>query len=369
MLYIDEDTGPIMQGRFNHMKNNLCSNENINVVMLEDQNWQAANYWYIDEGYEPILLEELPEVNMGEGSTLSDFIEFSKDQFPSDRYLLVIYDHGGAWLGACWDQSHNMDSLTPREMELALKLNGGVDITLMVACTMGAIEPIYQLREVTDVYVGSENAVFYDFFGRAWDEIMFLINSNIQIDSKILSDKMVDVLWDADGVNIDKQIDEITICAFESKKVKQLVDMIDELSELYIQEFSAFKDNLDTILPLIEYNRANKIDFYDIMSRLYQHETDSNIKAKLVEILDYFDNIIINEKHGNHVGFSNGMSIYLPIPSMESYNIYYSSNELNLDFTKDTRWDELLEKYYLQSNYMIINNTPENPPFWDRSVQ
>ncbi|MFC1784814.1 clostripain-related cysteine peptidase [Candidatus Neomarinimicrobiota bacterium] len=369
MLYIDEDTGPIMQGRFNHMKNNICSNDNINVVVIEDQNYQSANYWYIDEGFEPFLLEELPEVNMGDSKILSDFIEYSKDKFPANRYLLALFDHGGAWQGACWDQSHDMDNLTPPEMEQALKLNGGVDIILMVACAMGAIEPIYQLSDITDVYIGSENAIFYDFFGRAWDEIMFLLKSNLLTDTKILGDRIVDALWYAEGLNIDNQIDEITLAAYESKKIKHLVELVDELSELYIQDFSTFKNNLDTILPLIEYNRANKIDFFDLMSLIYQYENNSIIKDKLNEILDYFDSIIINEKHGNNIGFSNGISIYLPLPSLEGYNPDYSSNDLNLKFANDTHWDELLEMYYLQSNNIIINYVPKINPLWDTSGQ
>jgi uncharacterized protein YukJ len=64
MLYVDEDFFPSF-GRFNHIKTNLCSNDQINIVILEDQNISPSNYWYIDEDFNPILLEELSELNMG----------------------------------------------------------------------------------------------------------------------------------------------------------------------------------------------------------------------------------------------------------------------------------------------------------------
>ena len=361
MLYIDEDTSPISAGRFHHMKNILRSSEFIDVVVLEDQSGKTANYWYLDKEYESVLLEQLPEVNMGDYHTLYDFVKYSKDYFPAHRYLLVLYDHGGAWQGACWDQSHNMDNLKPIEIEIALKANRGVDITLLVACTMGAIEPIYQLCDVTDVYIGSENAAFYEFFGRAWDEIISMLTLNFLKDTEWLGNEIVNAIWNAEGVNIEEQIPEMTISAIRTKVAPSLIGMIDDVSKSYLENFANFKTNLDNILPTIKYNRANKVDFYDLIYLLHIEEKDHDLKAQLLEILNISNQMIINEKHGTVVEFSHGFSIYLPIPDIEPYNQYYSSSELGLKFANSTHWDELLERYYQESDYTFISKNSVLP--------
>ena len=64
------------------------SSENINVIVLQDPYDGPANIWYIDEDHNKNLLMDVGEVDMGDGKTLRDFINYSKNNFPSDRYLL-----------------------------------------------------------------------------------------------------------------------------------------------------------------------------------------------------------------------------------------------------------------------------------------
>ena len=42
-------------------------------------------------------VEDLGEVNMGDGKALGDFITWGIQQYPAKRYMLVIWDHGQGW--------------------------------------------------------------------------------------------------------------------------------------------------------------------------------------------------------------------------------------------------------------------------------
>ena len=66
---------------------------------------------------------------MVDPATLSDFIQYSKAKYPADRYMLVLWDHGGGSLtGYGYDQNFPNDSMTldeighrPQERRLHLR--------------------------------------------------------------------------------------------------------------------------------------------------------------------------------------------------------------------------------------------------------
>ncbi|OGS40763.1 MAG: hypothetical protein A3K77_04255 [Euryarchaeota archaeon RBG_13_31_8] len=89
----------------------IASTSRVNVVVVQDKLNGPAFTYYIDENHNKTVLQELGEVNMADWLTLKDFIEFGKQHYPADRYLLWIYDHGGAWKGACIDETNNNNAI------------------------------------------------------------------------------------------------------------------------------------------------------------------------------------------------------------------------------------------------------------------
>lgn len=52
-----------------------------------------GRYVYDQNGLQ--LIEEIPSASMGEAHTLSDFLAFGKENFPSKRTAVVFWNHGG----------------------------------------------------------------------------------------------------------------------------------------------------------------------------------------------------------------------------------------------------------------------------------
>ena len=72
------------------------------------------------------LQQELPLASMADPQTLSDFIRWSAENYPAEKYLLVIWDHGmGAVKGLCIDELFDGDTMRLDELKTALS-NGGV---------------------------------------------------------------------------------------------------------------------------------------------------------------------------------------------------------------------------------------------------
>ena len=88
---------------------------------------------------------------MGDSKTLSDFISWGKENYPADKYMLVMWDHGSGVHGLLSDelfpnQSGNPSMLTLNEWEQALK-DGGVNFELILTdcCLMANLETAQML--------------------------------------------------------------------------------------------------------------------------------------------------------------------------------------------------------------------------------
>lgn len=93
-------------------------------------------------------------------STLSDFIRWGAENYPADRYILLLWDHGGGPVyGFGYDEFRSYDAaLTIDEMQTALK-DGGVyfDCIGMDCCLMSSVEVCMALYDYCDYTLLSED--------------------------------------------------------------------------------------------------------------------------------------------------------------------------------------------------------------------
>lgn len=63
----------------------------------------------------------LTNASMGLTSTFQSFIEWGLETYPAKKTGLVLWNHGGALDGCCYDENFNDDALTPTELTTGLK--------------------------------------------------------------------------------------------------------------------------------------------------------------------------------------------------------------------------------------------------------
>ena len=69
----------------------------------------------------PVLVQSNPSMNMGDAETLTHLLEFGYNEYPAQKYALILWDHGGGPLkGVCWDITVKNDNLSMEELENAL---------------------------------------------------------------------------------------------------------------------------------------------------------------------------------------------------------------------------------------------------------
>jgi hypothetical protein len=190
LFYDDVDYEPAIDP-FDEFAEEISSNNNFDIIVLQDTLNDTGKIWEIGNEHEKKLMQTLDEIDMGDFNTLKNFINFGKEQYPADRYILTIFDHGAGWAGACLDET-NDGWLTMDEMQRALLDSGGMDILCFIACQMTSVESAYELRHCTDIYIGSQETTGYSFWRNTSSKICRIINENPEISNEDLGMMIID---------------------------------------------------------------------------------------------------------------------------------------------------------------------------------
>jgi hypothetical protein len=103
----------------------------------------------------PVLLD-VGKKDMSDPSTLRDFIRYGVENYWSERYMLIISDHGGGWKGFCSD-AINGDGNWMTLPELSSALSGfDFNVIWLYAPSMSSLEVGYQLRDRGDYLLASQ---------------------------------------------------------------------------------------------------------------------------------------------------------------------------------------------------------------------
>ena len=342
MLYDDADFSNAYDP-LNDFAANIRSDDDLNVLVLQDTEGASASIKWIREDGEPITVNVSGEVNMGSYDALYDFLEYVKNEYPADKYIISFYDHGAGWMGACVDVTSDNDILTMDEMQRALTDAGGVNIVCFSApCLMGALESAYELRNCTEVYIASENYSGYMW----WIETMHDIFSEIKSDPEISCDQLGDAIITSIRRNSydygEQYCMNLTMSAVCSENMNELKDAIDEVSVAYLSNIEKFRDHADSLYNNITMFGGLFADVYDFAENFLILEDDPDIRSKLENVKSAFLDVLISECRGSGWPNAHCLSIYFPVLPQAYYSTNYYDAGYGLDFTRDTHWDEVL---------------------------
>lgn len=161
MIYLaaDNDLEEFAIGDLNEMEL-VGSTTAVNVVVQMDRaigydgsngDWTDTRRFFVnrDTDFDTVnseVVQRVGETNTGDPAALVDFALWAMRTYPAERYALIIWDHGGAWLGLATDASAAEDDLSMPEMEEALSqisaANNGARLDLIGfdACLMSQFE-------------------------------------------------------------------------------------------------------------------------------------------------------------------------------------------------------------------------------------
>lgn len=123
------------------------------------------------------------EINMADANILKRFIQYCKQYYPANHYMLVLRSHGNG-VGMCPDaESGMMDRLYPGEMADVLSQEESVDILGLDVCSMAGLENLYEWRPGTQSFSADYVIASAPLSGAwAYDQIFNRLQDDVSLD-------------------------------------------------------------------------------------------------------------------------------------------------------------------------------------------
>ena len=378
------------------------SNDDINIIAQFDRAGAAGTQrFYITKGggYEKDGIENLGETNTGDPNILVDFLEWGIAEYPAERYMAVLWNHGSGWNeDEVYDKALKLrpdkKTLTPkmkssfREKKIRktmfsttideiLKQKPAVrgilyddeskdfidnaemkkvlakaarslpgkrfDIIGFDACLMNTIEVDFQLRDIAKVIVGSEETE--PGAGWPYDKILGALAKDPDMSPEDFGKAIVDSYirsYDR-GVNSEP----VTMSAVNLDKIDDVMSGINKWA-MALKKNITKKDAFYNVLQCGEvvqkfYYQTYK-DTFDFAKLMNESSKIKEIQAASEALMDVLepgdDNFVIASKTLTpNMANAHGVSIYFP--GRQSYLKYYNK----LDFSKKSKWDDFIKAY------------------------
>ena len=323
----------------------LASNNQGYADDISNGNWTTTRRYYITQDFDPVQINsqfksDLSELNMGDPQTLIDFTNWATINYPAEKYLLVIWNHGGGFRSLnltkdiAWDDTSGGDKITMPELEDALsaintQIGEKIDIVGMDACFMAMTEVAYQIKDYADILVSSEASEPFD--GWPYDTILGELVGNPLISSGQLA---VDIV---DKYIFSYPYGNVTQSAIDLSYMDTLTSQLSNFASAIMDDNLTPKNNyLNASNSSQYYGDSDYIDLYDFCNQLVTYSNSlevKNIALNIQQTLNYA--VIKSEYSGRNLSGSKGLSIYFPYIA---YDSYYN----NTNFVRDTKWDEML---------------------------
>jgi hypothetical protein len=330
------------------------------VVGLDD--WQGARILELGGGDGAAeVVEELGEVNTGDPAVLADFIATAVERYPSERYALVIADHGASWTGVGGDESAGRDPLELAEVRGAIRDGldrAGIerlDLLGFDACLMASYEVASNLAPVADRMVASEELEP----GHGWDYgALQVVADDPDADADELGHAIVDRFGDqaeAEGTESG-----ITLSLLDLTRMPALDDAVAAFG-------NALSDDVDRVAPVVGHERARALGFGRSPDPAQDtHMTDlgglageiggrpdaGGVADEADAVVEALDEVVVRSVQGEATSDATGLSIYFP-PRADLFSGAYG------EVDQKGAWSGFLGAYYASGSAIPDRERPQ----------
>ncbi len=320
---------------------NASLSDNINIIVYTGgcTGWKtsgissATNQIYqVKNGGLATLSSNEGNKSMTDPSTLAGFIRWTANNFPADRYELILWDHGGGSVtGYGYDQKHS-GSMTLEGIDSALNA-GGVkfDFIGFDACLMATAENALMLSKYGDYLIASEETEP----GVGWYYTNWLtdLSGNTSMPTIELGKKICD--------------DFVSVCAQQCRGQKTTLSVVDlaEVQNTLPAALSSFSNSTAGLISNNSYqtvskarsdsrefaasSRIDQVDLANLAANMQTQEGADLVKTVL--------GAVKYNKTSSNMTNACGLSIYFPYRSSKKVSAIaniYKKIGINDEYTR-----------------------------------
>ena len=330
------------------------ASENINFVIETGgaSSWQRTysinanklQRWHVDNKK---LVKDSDEslAGMGDANTLKSFLTWGKTAYPADKYALILWNHGGAASGVCFDENDGDDGLIASEIAAAVK---GADINLewigYDACIMNYIDNVSINSDYAKYMVASqelENGDGWDYTG--WVPSLY---ENPDISTPALLSKVCDSFVDfyTNDPEYQDYDNDQTLSVIDLVKAKTFVDEFKSYSgQLSSSNYSSMKSayNNSAVLKFgnVSENGGTTYTYGVADFKSFIDKVSTSVSIDTTSLLNAYSDMVVYVKNGPDYGSKKptGCNVFIAADSSSSI----AKDDYGASDTKFTEWRNL----------------------------
>jgi hypothetical protein len=382
-----------------------------------DGNWTGARRYYVtqDNDLNQInsqMVQDLGEINMANGGSLVDFVQWAAQNFPADKYVLILSDHGMGWPGGWSDPdpggsdpsrsplaSRLGENIYLKELDQALGQSreaAGMDkfeIVGMDACLMAQLEVMAALQPHARYAVASEETE--PSLGWAYASFLGDLVTNPDMDGSQLSQLIVksyiaddqrisDPAARADFLNQGSPLGGIF--GYNTSSADQVIAQLEQsvtISAINLDALPALMESMNNFAytlqnedqQLVAEARSYAQSYTSIFGRevppayidlghfallLANNTSNQSVKQAAEQLVSDLQNTVIAEKHGTGKKGSTGLAIYFPNSTLYSSPLAgpQSYTVIANRFASESLWDDFLAYHYMDQSFQSQTRAP-----------
>lgn len=370
------------------------STQAVNVIAQFDNAGTRGTerYRVLSDGHD--VVESLGPTDSGDPNVLLDFIRWTHQHYPAQRYALVLWNHGGGWEPSAIDQiaqeirapsfgtreaveraasplrrmffrpsleailslpspqeraicsddgsGHSLDTIElGKVLEKAVEVLGQpIDLLGMDACLMSNLEVAYQARECVRYVVASEESEPNE--GWPYDLVLSRLVADPDLPTEVFASHIVAAYMQFYAEM--GYVGDITQTALHLPHVRELSTALDRLAEALIVRLPGARSQI------WEAHRATKRFWQNTLADVGSF--GEAVKTAVPEVADEADAVIaalrpgpggfvVAESHaGRGVQACTGLTVYLP-SALVGVSRFYA----DLKFAQQRQWAGLVNGY------------------------
>ncbi len=337
---LEEQTGSATRD-ITEMINSGFDPEKVNVVIMAGGSRKWANrvipgrttgIYYLTGDNLNILFNDGNAYNMGDPGTLSRFLTLATENFHTEHYALILWDHGGGSIsGICQDENFEGDSLSMAELDEAFKdspfAKQKLDWIGFDACLMSSAETAKVLAPYAEYMIASEESEPSDGWNYA-----FLKDLEKDKTAETTGKRIIESYNDAIKKKYGRDAEMFMSCT-NLNKITDLVSSIDDFFtdiEITKENYAAMSRARRTIIGFGRDGDSLKDpDLVDLghMVKTFSQFGDSKKADNLLNAINDTVPELIPEASD-----ATGLSVYFPFNNKYAYSRFMKIHS-SLDFS------------------------------------
>lgn len=304
-----------------------------------------------EDGFE--VIETTSRRNMGRPSTLSDFINYCLENYETDKYSLILWDHGsGPVFGFGYDENYK-DMLSLQEMQTALEDSVGksgrkLEWVGFDACLMSSLEIADMLSPYADFMIASQETEP----GWGWNYAFLSHLAEPDMDGARLGKEIVDAYMEYGQrvyISNPRFYADLTLSCIDLNRYQAAEDALNAFfkkmeSLLNADSFPTMVRNRNNVRDFGSYSSDYNYSLVDARQLLVQFSGESNASAE--DAISTIAGMIVYTR--SNVEEAGGISICYPYKTEDDYTDYYIEWQQEAGFAPD--YVSFLKSFYAIEN-------------------